>query len=290
MRVMHLIREVKEFVSEQKKAGRTIGLVPTMGYLHEGHLALINEARKACDVVVVTIFVNPLQFGPSEDFERYPRDPDRDAALCLGAGVDLIFAPPVEEMYPRPTWTFVEVQKLTKGLCGASRPGHFRGVATVVTKLFNIVQPDRAFFGQKDAQQVTIIKRMAGDLNLNLAIVTVPTVREPDGLAMSSRNAYLSPEERRAAAALYRSLRLAEELIRCGERDAGAITERMRALIDREPLARIDYVSIVDGETLEPLSALSGRVLIALAVFIGRTRLIDNYYLEVSSDNVAHFL
>lgn len=290
MRVMHLIREVKEFVSEQKKAGWTIGLVPTMGYLHEGHLALINEAKKACDVVVVTIFVNPLQFGPAEDFERYPRDLDRDAALCRGAGVDLVFAPPVEEMYPRPACAFVEVQKLTDGLCGASRPGHFRGVATVVTKLFNTVQPDRAFFGQKDAQQVAVIKRMAEDLNLNLEIVTVPTVREPDGLAISSRNAYLSSEERRAATVLYRSLRLAEDLIRSGEREAGAIIERMRAMIGREPLARIDYVSIVDGETLGPLSALSGRFLIALAVFIGRTRLIDNFYLEVSENNVTHVL
>ena len=280
MRIVERIAEVREFVREQRQAGRSVGLVPTMGYLHEGHLRLMREARATCGAVVASIFVNPLQFGPQEDYGRYPRDLQRDAALAAGAGVDVLFVPSLGEMYPRPTLAFVGVEKLTEGLCGGSRPGHFRGVATVVSKLFNIVQPDYAFFGQKDAQQAAVIRRMAEDLDFPVTVVTVPIVREPDGLAMSSRNAYLSPAEREAALVLYRSLRLAGELVAGGERRAAAVAGEMRKLIEAEPLARIDYVSIVQADTLEPLETVAGRALVALAVYVGKTRLIDNLVLE----------
>jgi len=250
--------------------------VPTMGALHEGHLSLVQRARADDDTVVVSIFVNPAQFGPSEDYARYPRDPDRDLALLRDVGTDLVFMPPVEEIYPQGFDTYVEVGKLAQVLEGASRPGHFRGVATVVAKLFNIVQPHRAYFGQKDAQQLAVIRRLTRDLGLPVEVVGLPTVREPDGLAMSSRNAFLSPEERKAALVLYRSLEAAQELWRSGVRDASLIRQRMGELLAGEPLARVDYVSVADAETLEELETVDRPALVSLAVRIGKTRLIDN--------------
>ncbi|MCR4397952.1 MAG: pantoate--beta-alanine ligase [Firmicutes bacterium] len=281
MKVVGTIAEVREYVGAAKRRGESVGFVPTMGYLHDGHLALIRRARAENDVVVVSIFVNPLQFGPNEDYERYPRDLERDIALAETGGADLVFAPSVSEMYPRPMLTYVNVEKLSEGMCGASRPGHFRGVATVVCKLFNIVTPDRAYFGQKDAQQAAVIKRMVGDLNINVQTVTVGTVREPDGLAMSSRNVYLDAGQRSAALVLSKSLSLARRMIEAGERDAGKVRDAMTRMIQSEPLARLDYIALVDAEDLVPLDRLSGPVLIALAVFIGNTRLIDNILVEV---------
>lgn len=247
-----------------------------MGALHEGHLSLVRRARADNDTVVVSIFVNPTQFGPSEDYARYPRDPDRDLALLRDLGTDVVFMPPVEEMYPEGFDTYVQVEKLSQVLEGASRPGHFRGVATVVTKLFNIVQPHRAYFGQKDAQQLAVIRRLTRDLDLPVEVVGLPTVREPDGLAMSSRNAYLSPEERKAAPVLYRSLEAAQELWRSGVRDVSLIRQRMNEVLAAEPLARVDYVSVADAETLEELETVDRPALVSLAVRIGGTRLIDN--------------
>ncbi len=276
MKLCRTIDELRKELAPARAAGRSIGLVPTMGYLHAGHLDLVRRARAENQVVAVSIFVNPIQFGPQEDLARYPRDLPRDLNLCAEAGVDLVFAPEPPEMYPEGFQTHVEVEGLSQGLCGASRPGHFRGVATVVTKLFTIVQPDRAYFGEKDAQQLRVIRRMVRDLNLPVTVVPVPTVREPDGLAMSSRNVYLDPDERRAAPVLYRSLMLAEELAAGGERRASAIAECMRALIQAEPLARLDYLAIVDDETLAPVETIDRPALAALAVFFGRTRLIDN--------------
>lgn len=280
MRLVQTIAEVRAAVRAARAAGKRIGFVPTMGYLHEGHLALMRAAREACDFVVVSIFVNPTQFGPNEDFARYPRDLERDGALCATVPVDLIFHPTVEEMYPQPFQTSVRLTGLTEFLCGASRPGHFEGVATVVTKLFNIVQPDQAFFGQKDAQQVAVIQRMVLDLNMDLTIVPVPTVREADGLAMSSRNTYLTPEERQAALVLSRSLRMALERVQGGQRDMAALRAEMRAMIAAEPRAEIDYVEIVDQATLQPVDRLDAPALAALAVRFGKTRLIDNAILE----------
>lgn len=275
------IRGVREAVSAARKAGQRIGFVPTMGYLHEGHLTLMRQARQECGFVVVSIFVNPTQFGPNEDFSRYPRDLERDMALCQQVPVDAVFHPAVEEMYPKPFLTGVRVDGITAGLCGASRPGHFDGVATVVTKLFNIVKPDVAYFGQKDAQQVAVIRRMVADLNMDVEVRPVPTVREPDGLAMSSRNVYLSPEERQGALVLSRSLRMAQERVAEGERDMVSLLEAMKRMIAAEPLASIDYVQIVDYDTLKPLERLEGKALAALAVRFGKTRLIDNCILEV---------
>jgi|LSQX01.1.fsa_nt_gb pantoate--beta-alanine ligase len=280
MKIVHTIAEIREFVRQARLAGRTVGLVPTMGYLHEGHLELMRRARERCGVVVASIFVNPTQFGPNEDLERYPRDLERDARLAEEVGVDVIFNPPVEEMYPPGYCTYVDVERLTEKMCGASRPGHFRGVATVVTKLFNIVRPDTAFFGQKDAQQALVIRRMAEDLNMDLEIVTVPTVREPDGLAMSSRNVYLDPEQRRAALVLAQSLDRAVEAVRAGERDVQRIRRLVEELIRAEPLALIDYVEIYSYPGLEPVERLQGQALLALAVKFGQTRLIDNVILE----------
>ncbi|MBI1929694.1 pantoate--beta-alanine ligase [Candidatus Poribacteria bacterium] len=261
----------------RRAEGKQIGLVPTMGYLHEGHLSLVRRARADNDWVVVSIFVNPIQFGPNEDLANYPRDFDRDRQLLEAEGVDLIFAPTVEGMYPPGSLTFVEVEgNLTKGLCGASRPGHFRGVTTVVSKLFNIVLPHRAYFGQKDAQQLAVIGRMVADLNFDIEIIPMPIVREPDGLAMSSRNRYLNPEERRSATTLYRSLQLAKGLIENRERDAAKITAAMRNLIGQEKPARIDYIEIIDANSFEPMGPVHREILIALAVFMGGTRLIDN--------------
>ncbi len=281
MKVFHTISEIREFVRAAKGRGESIGLVPTMGYLHDGHLSLVRRAREENDRVVVSVFVNPLQFGPGEDFERYPRDLGRDSALAAGAGADAVFAPEVAEMYPEPTLTHVTVDGLSEGLCGASRPGHFRGVATVVMKLLNIVSPNRAYFGQKDAQQATVIRRMAADLNLDTSIVILPIVRESDGLAMSSRNVYLTPEGRRAALVLSSSLRLASEIVDGGERDAASVRRAIVAGISAEPMARVDYVAIVHADNLKPLDRLAGRVLIALAVFIDKVRLIDNVVLDL---------
>jgi len=261
-----------------RKTGRSIGFVPTMGYLHQGHLSLLKRARAENDVVVISVFVNPTQFGAGEDFERYPRDMERDTSMAESAGVDYFFAPPVSEMYPEGYATYVEVERLTKGLCGASRPGHFRGVATVVAKLFNIVKPHRAYFGKKDFQQLKVIERMAKDLNFNVEIVGCPTVREPDGLAVSSRNVYLSAEERRSALSLYRALCLARDLVEKGEKDPKVIVERMREFILSHPHVRkIDYIEIVDSETLERVTEVKEGTLIALAVFVGGARLIDNW-------------
>jgi pantoate--beta-alanine ligase len=280
MKIVHTIAEIREFVRQARLAGRTVGLVPTMGYLHQGHLELMRRARERCGLVVASIFVNPAQFGPNEDLARYPRDLERDARLAEEAGVDVIFNPPVEEMYPPGFCTWVDVERITENLCGASRPGHFRGVATVVTKLFNIVRPDVAFFGQKDAQQALVIRRMAADLNLDLEIVTVPTLREPDGLARSSRNVYLDPAQRRAAPVLARSLERAAEAVRAGERDVQKIRRLVEDLIRAEPLAQIDYVEIYSYPGLEPAERLQGPALLALAVKFGPTRLIDNVILE----------
>ncbi len=276
MEVISKVAELQERIKDWKLKGLTVGFVPTMGYLHEGHLSLVREAKKRNDRAAVSIFVNPKQFGPAEDYNVYPRDFNRDAALLEKEGVDLIFYPAVEEMYPAGYKTYVEVEDLENRLCGRSRPGHFRGVCTVVLKLFNLIQPDEAYFGWKDAQQVIILKKMVEDLNLPVKIRSMPLIREKDGLALSSRNIYLNQQERQASVVLYRSLELAEEIIKNGERQAARIRQQMVNLISAEPLARIDYVEIVDPQTLEPLVTIDGDALVAVAVYFGRTRLIDN--------------
>jgi pantoate--beta-alanine ligase len=276
MRVVETVAELKKI--KGKLAG-PVGFVPTMGYLHEGHLALVRQARAENASVVVSIFVNPTQFGPQEDFRQYPRDPQRDLSLLKKEGVNLVFMPSVDEMYLPGFKSWVEVGGVAERLEGASRPGHFRGVATVVAKLFNIVQPDRAYFGQKDAQQLAVIQKMAADLNMNLEVVAVPTVREADGLAMSSRNTYLNPEERRQAAVLYQALNLAQKLYAGGEKDTEVIRRQMTELIHKQPLADIDYISIADAKTLEELDKLKPLALVSMAVRIGKTRLIDNVLL-----------
>ncbi len=267
---------------ELRAAGQRTGLVPTMGALHEGHLSLMSQAREMCDKVIASVFVNPAQFGPDEDFERYPRDLARDAELAFTRGVDFIFAPAAEDLYPTGFSTYVEVEGLSDKLEGASRPGHFLGVTTVVTKLLNIIHPHFAYFGRKDAQQVIVIKRMARDLNMDVEIVVGPTVREEDGLALSSRNAYLSTDGRKAAIILRRSLERARTLYNAGERDAAKINSAMRAIIEPEPLARIDYISITDTEHLDPVEMIptDRPILISMAVFIETTRLIDNIVLN----------
>ena len=268
--------------------GAVVGLVPTMGYLHEGHLSLIRRARAECDRVVVSVFVNPLQFGPSEDFARYPRDLERDRALAESAGADLLFHPEAREMYPggEPV-VFVDVGDLARRWEGAARPGHFRGVVTVVAKLFNLVQPGRAYFGQKDAQQAVIIRRMVADLNFPVEIVIGPTVREADGLAMSSRNVYLDPDQRRAATVLYRALQAARRELEAGERDGAALVAAMERVLAGEPLARPEYAAVVSADTLEPLDRVTaGEVLLILAARVGDTRLIDNFWLQVDERGV----
>ncbi|MBC9784236.1 pantoate--beta-alanine ligase [Heliobacterium chlorum] len=281
MRLISSVNEMMAWAKEQRRVGHTIGLVPTMGYLHEGHLALMRRAKENCEKVVVSIFVNPLQFGAGEDYEEYPRDLTRDSQLADSAGVDVIFAPAVKDMYPKGYSSFVEVEQVSDHLCGAARPGHFRGVTTVVSKLFNIVRPEIAFFGQKDAQQLAIIRRMVEDLNMGIAIVGVPIVREADGLALSSRNVYLSPAERKAALVLSQSLKKAKELIGEGEGEAERIRQAIIEVIEAEPLANIDYVQIVDNRFIQPMERLEGECLIALAVRFGKTRLIDNLVMEV---------
>ncbi|NPV52687.1 MAG: pantoate--beta-alanine ligase [Firmicutes bacterium] len=280
------IKEIRDFVRNARNGGKTVGFVPTMGYFHEGHLTLMRTARSENDTVVVSIFVNPTQFGPQEDFAQYPRDLKRDLELAQSVGVDAVFAPEVEEIYPKDYSTYVEVKGLSDKLCGRFRPGHFRGVATVVLKLFNIVQPDRAYFGQKDAQQLRIMQRMTEDLNLAVRIVPVPTVREPDGLAMSSRNVYLSPAEREAARIIPQSLEAARQAIDSGERSAANIVETVKRMLESCPIARIDYVEACRFSDLEPLDNLAGQgeVLLAIAVKIGKTRLIDNIIIEASED------
>jgi len=283
MRVITKIKEMQKVADELRREGKIIGVVPTMGYLHEGHLSLIRIAKEKSDVVITTIFVNPLQFAPHEDYDRYPRDFERDVKLAQSAGCDIIFHPSVEEMYPENFLTYVEVEKLTKVLEGEFRPTHFRGVTTVVAKLFNITKPHIAVFGQKDAQQALIIKQMVRDLNFDIEIIVAPIVREPDGLAMSSRNVYLSESERKDATVLYESLKLAERLIEEGERDAGKIILKMEELIKSKPTAKIDYIAVVAPDTLERVEELEKgkEYLIALAVRIGSTRLIDNTLVKV---------
>ncbi|HEY4711228.1 MAG TPA: pantoate--beta-alanine ligase [Dehalococcoidia bacterium] len=277
---MQVVKTIPEIRALRQQLKGTVGFVPTMGYLHKGHLALVKSAKVENSAVIVSIYVNPAQFGPREDFGAYPRDLKRDLELLQGEGVDIVFVPSDDEMYPPEFRSWVDVEKVTERLEGASRPGHFRGVATVVAKLFNIVQPSRAYFGQKDVQQVTVIKRMAADLNMGIEIVVVPTVRESDGLAMSSRNIYLSPKERQAATILFNALILARQSGQSGEKDAEKIRRQMTALIQKEPLAQIDYVSIADAGTLEELSLLDRPAVASLAVRIGKTRLIDNMLLE----------
>lgn len=281
MNISGSISEVRQTVKSWREQGLTVGLVPTMGYLHEGHKSLIDKAVKENDRVVVSVFVNPIQFGPTEDLASYPRDLERDAKLCEEAGANLIFHPEKEEMYFDDFSSFVEVQGVSKGLCGKSRPIHFRGVCTVVSKLFNIVKPDRAYFGQKDAQQLAVIKRMVRDLNIDIEIVGCPIIREEDGLAKSSRNTYLSPEERKAAVILSKSLKLGKEAIEAGERDANKIIDIITNNINTEKLAKIDYVEIVDPLSIENIDKIDKSALVAMAVYIGKTRLIDNFIYEV---------
>ena len=275
MKIVGTVKEVREQVKEWKKQGLSVGFVPTMGYLHEGHKSLMDAARKGNDKVVVSIFVNPMQFGPTEDLATYPRDLDHDAALCESAGVDLIFHPEAEEMYEKDFCSFVDMTGLTEGLCGKTRPIHFRGVCTVVNKLFNIVTPDHAYFGQKDVQQLAVIKRMVRDLNMDIEIVGCPIVREEDGLAKSSRNTYLSHEERKAALILSKTVALGKELAKT-EKDANKVVEAMKKNIETEPLAKIDYVEAVDALSMAPVEKLEGTCMLAMAVYIGKTRLIDN--------------
>jgi len=276
--------EVVETIAEMRRLrlelAEPVGFVPTMGYLHEGHLELVRRAKAENPSVVVSIFVNPTQFGPQEDFGSYPRDTQRDLTMLEKEKIDIVFMPPLAEMYPPQFDGWVEVGKITERLEGAARPSHFRGVTTVVAKLFNVVQPTKAYFGQKDAQQVTVIRKMVGDLNMNLEIVSIPTMREPDGLAMSSRNTYLNPEQRQVAVVLHQALTLAQQLWSRGERDAERIRQAMTELIQKQPLAKIDYVSVADAVTLEELDEVKPSALVSLAVRFGKTRLIDNVVLE----------
>lgn len=277
---MKVVETIDDMRRLRRRLAEPVGFVPTMGYLHEGHISLVRQARAESKSVVVSIFVNPAQFGPGEDLNSYPRDTKRDLALLEKEGADVVFVPSAAEMYPEGFDSWVEVGKVAERLEGACRPGHFRGVATVVAKLFNIVQPTKAYFGQKDAQQAVVIKKMVADLDMNLEIVALPTVREPDGLAMSSRNTYLNPEERKAALVLYQALTLAQKLWSQGEKDAERIRQEMRVLIQKQPLARIDYVSVAHAETLDELDRVELPALVSLAVKIGKTRLIDNVVLE----------
>jgi pantoate--beta-alanine ligase len=280
MQVVRTIAEIRACVVRAREAGKTVAFVPTMGALHDGHVSLIQAAAGRCDYIVVSIFVNPTQFGPGEDLNKYPRPFEKDAAICKTHGVDAIFAPESGEMYPRENLTWVNVEKVTDRLCGEFRPGHFRGVATVCAKLFNIVCPDMAFFGQKDAQQALVIRRMVADLNMPLEIVVCPTVREPDGLAMSSRNQYLSLEERKDATRIHESLERCKASIEAGERNADAIRGQMREILRQMPFTKIEYVSISDAETLAELGLVRGRVLVAVAVRMKSARLIDNILVD----------
>lgn len=280
MNIEYTVKDVRSQVNEWKKEGLTIGYVPTMGYLHEGHRSLIEAARANNDRVVVSIFVNPMQFAPTEDLESYPRDLEKDAKMCEEVGVDLLFHPEPSEMYADGFCSYVDMNGLTTELCGRTRPTHFRGVQTVVLKFFNIIKPDRAYFGQKDAQQLAVIKRMVADLNVDIEIIGCPIIREDDGLAKSSRNTYLNPDERKAALILSKSLKLGKELIESGETDSKAVIKAISDNINTEPLAKIDYVSVVDFNTITPVEKIGKSVLVAIAVYIGKTRLIDNFIIE----------
>jgi pantoate--beta-alanine ligase len=280
MEVIATVTEMQRRSEQLRQEGTTIAFVPTMGYLHEGHLALMREGKKRGDALVISIFVNPTQFGPGEDYERYPRDMQRDLKLAENVGVDIVFTPSAHEMYPDGFQTYVEVERVTQNLCGTSRPGHFRGVTTIVAKLFNIVKPHVALFGQKDYQQLVTIKRMVEDLNMDIEIIGIPTVRERDGLALSSRNSYLGPRQRKEAAKLYRALRMGEECFRHGEKNTAAILTTLRGVIDEAKPTKIDYIKICDAHTLEDIEAIKGEAIIAVAVQIGKTRLIDNLILR----------
>lgn len=280
MEVIEKTAAVRSAVKEWRKQGLRVGFVPTMGYLHEGHKSLMQKAKEDCDKVVVSIFVNPMQFGKGEDLGKYPRDLEADRRLCEAVGVDLIFHPAVTEIYPQGYRSYVDMDGLTGELCGKSRPGHFRGVCTVVNKLFNIVTPDAAFFGQKDAQQLAVIKRMVMDLNMDIEIVGCPIIREADGLAKSSRNTYLSEEERKAALVLYRTILMGKELVKSGMKDTRVLVREMKRNIRKEKLAKIDYVEAVSMETIEPVKEVGKNILVAMAVYIGTTRLIDNFTIE----------
>ncbi len=280
MKICRSIDEMRAASREVRREGKSLGLVPTMGALHDGHLSLVRAAKAQCDLVAASIFVNPLQFGPNEDLAKYPRTFDRDRELFMQQGVDFIFAPSVEEMYPPGAVTYVTVEGLSDKLCGRSRPGHFRGVTTVVSKLFNVVEPDRAFFGQKDAAQTTIIRRMVHDLNIPVQIVVCPIVREHDGLAMSSRNAYLDAQERKSALVINRSLRAVQKRFDQGERKVRPLIEAGSQVFVQEPSVRLDYFEIVDPETLDPVDDLSLPALVAVAAFVGKARLIDNIVLR----------
>lgn len=279
MQVTKTVDETRALVKGWKREGKTVGLVPTMGYLHEGHASLIKKCREENDIVVVSVFVNPTQFGPNEDLEAYPRDFQRDSALCESLGADLIFHPEPEDMYLNPC-AYVSIDTLSQNLCGKTRPIHFKGVCTVVSKLFHIVAPDKAYFGQKDAQQLAIIKKMVRDLNFDIQIVGCPIVREEDGLAKSSRNTYLNEKERQAALCLSRAVKKGQEII-AKDMDSEAVLKEMRAVIEAEPLAKIDYVSVVDALTMQDVDKVDRDVLVAMAVYIGKTRLIDNFSYEV---------
>ncbi len=282
MEVAKTIESVRSLVNDVRSKNKKIGLVPTMGALHIGHISLIEAAVKESDFVVVSIFVNPTQFGPGEDFEKYPRPLDADLEICKKAGADVIFAPTADEMYPEKNLTWVTVEKLTEPLCGKSRPGHFRGVTTVCTKLFNIVGPDAAWFGQKDAQQAIVIKQMVADLNLPLDIIICPTVREPSGLAISSRNQYLSEKQKKDAANIYKSLQKSRDMIEAGQNETAKIIAEMQKILQEIPSIEIEYISIVDAETLENIETISGKILIAVAIRIGGTRLIDNILVDAN--------
>lgn len=281
MNISNSITDVRKYVSKWKLEGLKIGFVPTMGYLHEGHKSLIDRAVNENDRVVVSIFVNPTQFGPKEDLANYPRDLERDASLCSDSGVDLIFAPKVDEMYFDDFCSFVDMEGLTKGLCGKSRPIHFRGVCTVVCKLFNIVSPNNAYFGEKDAQQLAVIKRMVRDLNFDVNVIGCPIVRENDGLAKSSRNTYLNDEERKAATILNKALKLGKEALDNGLRECSELVDIINKEIQLEPLAKVDYVEVVDSSSIENMDIIENNVLVAIAVYIGKTRLIDNFTYEI---------
>lgn len=280
MKIAYTVEDVKSQVREWKKEGLTVGLVPTMGYLHEGHESLIKRAVAENDRVVVSVFLNPTQFAPNEDLASYPRDFEADTKLCEGAGAALVFHPEPSEMYAEDACTFVDMTAVTKELCGKSRPIHFRGVCTVVNKLMNISMADRAYFGQKDAQQLAVIRRMVRDLNMNVEVVGCPIIREADGLAKSSRNTYLSEEERKAGLVLSQAVKLGQKLVAEGEKSAAAVTGAMSELISAEPLAKIDYVSMVSWDSIEPVETIEGPVLVAMAVYIGKTRLVDNFIYE----------
>jgi len=280
MRIIKTVKQMQAFCEQARRRGKKIGLVPTMGYLHEGHLSLMRQARKETDLVIISIFVNPTQFGPDEDFKKYPRDLKKDERLARSVGVDVIFYPTAKQMYPDGFLTSVSVDKLTSGLCGAHRPGHFRGVMTVCAKLFNIIKPHVAYFGQKDAQQAAAIKKMVEDLDMNFKVRVMPIVREPDGLAMSSRNAYLNPSERKNALCLYNALQTAQDMVKSGCLDVKQIKAKITKIVRARKGTKIGYVSFVDPNTLQDVKRIKGKILLAMAVSVGKTRLIDNIVLK----------